>query len=96
MDPDDALSRGSLAGLYRKLGRLDEYETQITIARELIAQETEYNRACLEAIAGNKDQALILLSVALEKHQVQLEWVRRDPDLESLHQDPEFKQLIGE
>jgi tetratricopeptide (TPR) repeat protein len=96
LDPEDALSRGSLAGLYRKLGLVDEYEKQIGIARELIAQETEYNRACLEAIAGNKEQALSLLSVALEKRQVQLEWVRRDPDLESLHQELRFKQLLGE
>ena len=95
LDPNDALSRGSLAGLYRKLGRIDVYEEQIHIARELIADETEYNRACLEAIAGNPDEAFSLLGIAIEKRQVQLAWVRRDPDLEALRDDPRFKKLAG-
>ena len=95
LDPADALSRGSLAGLYRRLGRLEEYEEQINIARELSAEENEYNRACLEAIAGNVEPAISLLRVAMEKHQVQREWVRRDPDLESIRDDPRFKELIG-
>ena len=77
------------------MGQGAEYEKHIGIARELIAQETEYNRACLEAIAGNREEALTLLNIALEKHQVQLEWARRDPDLESLHKDQRFIQLVG-
>ena len=95
LDPEDALSRGSLAGLCRRIGQTSEYERHIGIARELIAQETEYNRACLEAIVGNKPEALALLKIALEKHQVQLEWVRRDPDLDSLRLEPGFARLVG-
>jgi Flp pilus assembly protein TadD len=95
LDPEDALSRGSLAGLYRRIGQTTEYARHIGIARELIAQESEYNRACLEAIVGNKSEALDLLKTALEKHQVQMEWVRRDPDLDSLRLDPAFVRLVG-
>ena len=95
LDPNDALSRGSLAGLYRKLGQKSNYEEQMAIARKMIAHESEYNRACLEAIAGNHEQALSLLSIALEKRQVGLEWVRCDPDLESLRDDIRFQELAG-
>jgi hypothetical protein len=36
-----------------------------------------------------------LLRIALDKHQVQLEWVRRDPDLETLRRHPAFNELVG-
>jgi hypothetical protein len=50
----------------------------------------------LEAIAGDADRAISLLRVAIEKHQVQRDWVRRDPDLESIRQDERFLELLGE
>ena len=39
---------------------------------------------------------LELLALAIEKHQVQLEWVRRDPDLEAIRDDSRFQELVGE
>jgi tetratricopeptide (TPR) repeat protein len=95
LNPKDSLSRGSLAGVYRRLGNNQEYEKHMRVARELIADESEYNQACLEAIAGNIERALNLLKIALDKHQVQLEWVRRDPDLDAIRDDPRFKELVG-
>ena len=95
LNGSDALSRGSLAGLYRNLGRQEDYTQEMDIARELISDESEYNRACLEAIAGNNDEALALLQVALDRHQVQMEWVQKDPDLESVRQDPRFMEIFA-
>jgi len=57
--------------------------------------EREYNRACFEAICGNKDQAIKLLEFALETKQTPLEWVLADPDLEPIHEDPRFKALVS-
>jgi hypothetical protein len=87
--------RGSLVGILRKLGREAEAQAQIEIARSLMAKENEYNRACFESICGNVEQALALLKVALEKKQTSLEWARRDPDFDSIREEPGFKALVG-
>ena len=92
--PDDALSYGSLAGLYRKLGRQQGFENAVAQARELMAAESEYNRACLEAIAGEAERAVELLQVALQKRQVAPSWVRQDPDFDFIRDHPRFQALI--
>ena len=96
LDPQSRRCRTSLAGFLRKLGRETEVAEQIKIARELIAKESAYGRACSEAICGSADEALALLKTALEKRESPLEWVERDPDLDSLRGDPRFAALIEE
>jgi len=61
-----------------------------------MARESEYNRACFEAICGNVEEALALLKVALEKKQASLEWARGDPDFASIREDARFRALVGE
>ena len=95
LDKNNAAAYSSLAACYRKLGREAEYGIQIKIARELMAKESEYSRACLEAISGNVEEALALLQVALEKRQESLAWARRDPDFDFIRDDPRFKALVG-
>jgi Flp pilus assembly protein TadD len=92
--PDDALSYGSLAGLYRKLGQQEAFVEAIAHARELMAEENEYNRACLEAIAGEAEQAVTLLQTALQKRQVHPGWVRQDPDFDFIRDHPSFQELL--
>jgi len=96
LDPKIATVHSSLAACYRKLGNQAKYAEQIKIARDVMATENEYNRACLEAICGNVDEALALLKVALEKKPSRLELARRDPDFEFIRDDPRFKALVGE
>jgi tetratricopeptide (TPR) repeat protein len=96
LDPPSGRCRSSLAGFLQKLGRETEAAEQIKIARELIAKESAYNRACFEAICGNADDALALLKMALEKRESPLEWAERDPDFDSLRWDPRFAALIEE
>jgi hypothetical protein len=90
------MMRASLVGLLFKLGRKNEANEQISITRPLMVKENEYNRACFEAICGNADEALGLLKRALEKKQVSLRWVRQDPDIDFIHDDPRFTELVGE
>jgi tetratricopeptide (TPR) repeat protein len=94
LNPEDALAHAALAGTYRRLGREEEAAKHIQIAQPLMDGEREYNRACFEAICGNKDQAIKLLEYALETKQTPLEWVMADPDLEPIHEDPRFKALV--
>lgn len=94
LNPNYVLAHGALAGSYRRLGMYQEAEQHIQIAMPQMQLENEYNRACFEAICGNHDQAIVLLKMALEKKQTTLEWMRCDPDLDSLRTDPRFAALM--
>ncbi|MGH9751734.1 MAG: TPR end-of-group domain-containing protein, partial [Blastocatellia bacterium] len=96
LDPQSGMCHSSLVGILRKLGREVEAARQIEIARELIAKESAYNRACFEAICDNANEALALLKMALEKREVSFEWAEHDPDFDSLRDDPRFAALIEE
>lgn len=52
-----------------------------------------YNLACTYALLGERAQALVYLTQALHLQPGLVEWSRRDPDLESLHDDPEYQAL---
>ena len=93
--PDDGVYRLGLIGALLRLGREEEARQEEQIARPLIAKEDEYNRACFAALTGDKDEALRLLKIALEKIPGLRDWARCDPDLESLHDDPRFWELVN-
>ncbi len=95
LNPGYILAHCALAGSYRRLGMDMEAEKHIKVASPRLEAETEYNRACFEAICGNTDQAVELLKLALEKNQTSPEWVRGDPDLDFIRDDPRFKALVG-
>ena len=54
-----------------------------------------YNAACTYGILQKKEEALTMLRKAKESGFGTMEWAARDPDLACLHDDHEFKQLIG-
>lgn len=96
---DDGIARLNLVKVLQRLGRWSEANKQAELARPIMGKETEYNQACFEAIRGNTDRAFELLRIALEKNQPPRggrEWARKDPDFESIRDDPRFKELVGE
>ena len=96
LDPNHYLAHASLGGYYRKLGLEELSQKHIGKAmRNIYDSESEYNRACLDAICGNVDQAIDLLRIALEKKQTYVEWIIHDPDLDFIREDARFKQLIS-
>jgi tetratricopeptide (TPR) repeat protein len=95
INPGYTLAHCALAGSYRRLGRETEANTHIKVALPRLDMETEYNRACFEAICGNTDQAIELLKLALDMKQTSPEWVRGDPDLDFIRDDPRFQTLVG-
>ena len=96
IDPDYSLAHATLGGYYRKMGYEELAQKHIGKAmKNIFDSENEYNRACLEAICGNADQAIKLLDVALKNKQTYVDWILRDPDLDFIRQDPRFKQLIS-
>ncbi len=96
LDPKLAYLNMSLAGCYRKLGLENGYNKHIQIARDQVANEDEYNRACFEAICGNTHEALKLLRMACEKKEVGIEWARCDPDFDWIRDDLRFTALLDE
>jgi tetratricopeptide (TPR) repeat protein len=97
LDPEYSLAHATLGGYYRKMGLEELAQKHIGKAmKNIFDSENEYNRACLEAICGNADQAIKLLGVALKNKQTYVDWILRDPDLDFIRQDPRFKQLISD
>jgi quercetin dioxygenase-like cupin family protein len=77
--------------------------TDPVLAREILAEGLDahpdsgslhYGVACLEAVQGNREAALAALRRALELRPALADWAGRDEDLESLRDDPEFRQLL--
>jgi tetratricopeptide (TPR) repeat protein len=95
LNPKDAAFQASYAAICRELGRKDEYKEHIRRARELMANEDDYNKACIEAIAGNAEAALAHLEQALAPAPGLRALAARDPDLEPLHGDRRFEALVG-
>jgi len=97
LDPNHSLTHASLGGYYKKIGLEELAQKHIGKAmKNIYESENEYNRACLDAICGNYDQAIELLHVALENKQTYVDWVLNDPDLDPLRDDERFKHLISE
>jgi tetratricopeptide (TPR) repeat protein len=95
INPEYTLAHCALAGSYRRMGLQAEANSHIKAALPKLDSETEYNRACFEAICGNTDQAIELLQKALDLRQTSPEWVRGDPDLDFIRDDPRFQALVG-
>jgi tetratricopeptide (TPR) repeat protein len=57
-------------------------------------QFTLYNLACAYALSGKKDQALDVLEAAMEAGFDDVKHINEDPDLESLRDDPRYRQLL--
>jgi tetratricopeptide (TPR) repeat protein len=54
-----------------------------------------YNTACSLALSGSSDQAIAELRQALELRPSVTAWSRQDPDLQSLHKMPEYRELYA-
>ncbi len=53
-----------------------------------------YNLACSYALTGHKKEAMKALKIALDLGYLDFNHLKKDPDLQSLHNEPEFKKLI--
>ena len=93
--PEDARARSLLAGLYAEQDRAEDSEREMKFAVTLRPNDPtlHYNCACTYAKLSMRSEALDSLKRAWEAGYQDNDWVRRDPDLESLHGDPEFERL---
>ena len=54
-----------------------------------------YNAACSFALAGEREKGFTLLTKAVEMGFRDLDHVKKDSDLDSLHADPRWQQVIA-
>jgi tetratricopeptide (TPR) repeat protein len=95
IDPQNLSARLSLIACYRLMEKDDLAGKQIELARMVIENESEYNRSVFESLCGDPHKAVELLAVALEKQQVGLARLQRDPNLDFIRADPRFQQLLA-
>ncbi|ABF42936.1 serine/threonine protein kinase with TPR repeats [Candidatus Koribacter versatilis Ellin345] len=93
--PEDARARILLATDYATEGRMEEAARETSLAMTLRPNEATvlYNAACVFCTMNKKSEAMDALAKAWHAGFKDPAWVRRDPDLELLHGDPEFERL---
>jgi serine/threonine protein kinase/Tfp pilus assembly protein PilF len=96
--PEDARARILLGSDYAYLGRAYDALRELNLAVTLRANEASilYNAACLYCKLQRKPEAMDALRKSWEAGFKDSAWARRDPDLNLLHDDPEFDRLYPE
>ena len=91
---------GNDAGVRRvkRLARTEDALRELKMAVTLRANEALilYNAACLYCTLNRKAEGLDALHKAWEVGYRDAVWARRDPDLLTLHDDPEFNRMFPE
>lgn len=95
IEPENGSIQSSIISTLLRLGRDEEAQRHMVTARNLIATDSAYNRACFESVCGNADEAVALLRLALDKKQTPIEWARQDPDFDNIRGNPTYRSLVG-
>jgi tetratricopeptide (TPR) repeat protein len=95
--PEDGRARILLANNYAVLDEpakaIGELETAVALRPN--DSSILYNAACVYALLQRKQEAVKLLQRSKEAGFLNVDWASRDPDLESLHDEPEFQELMA-
>ena len=95
--PEDVRARILLANNLANRGETEEVARHLQTAVALRPGDpnTLYNAACTYGVLGKKADALETFKKALEAGYSNLNWAAKDSDLDCLHDDPEFRSLVG-
>jgi serine/threonine protein kinase/Flp pilus assembly protein TadD len=94
--PDDARAHMYYAVHLAMVGRNEDAKVEGKRALELNPEDSlmMYNAACLYSRLGDKRLAVETLKNAVAGGQEDFEWIKRDPDLNNIREEPEFKTLV--
>lgn len=94
--PDDARAHMYYAIHLAQIGRNDEAKVEGKKALELNPGDSLmiYNAACLYARLDDKRLAVETLKHAIDAGQEDFEWIKRDPDLETIRNEPGYVELM--
>ena len=95
--PEDVRARILLASTLADGGHEDECIRHLQTAVALRPGDPSilYNAACTYGVLRRKAEALETLKKAAAAGYGNLPWMAQDPDLDCLHDEPEFRKLVG-
>jgi serine/threonine protein kinase/Tfp pilus assembly protein PilF len=95
--PEDVRARILLSSNLAYSGEAEESARHLQTAVALRPNDgnTLYNAACTYGILLKKTEALETLKKAIAAGYGNLNWASRDSDLDCLHDNPEFRKLVG-
>lgn len=96
LNPDDPRAATMRAVACCRVGRVEEGLEWGARAVELdpVDAGVRYNVACLFAVTGRTDDALHYIEEAIRAGFGNRSWLERDPDLDSIRNDPRFRALM--
>jgi Flp pilus assembly protein TadD len=96
INPDDARALNLGATIWSNLGETDKALAWARNSLEIDPDDPQllYNVACVYAIEGMKEDAILCLERAMDKGWGHREWIENDPDLNSLRSDRRFQALL--
>lgn len=102
-----SVPRNTVARLYsyrgamlKRLGRLEEAESDIILALKLATgmheiNDADWNMACIQAMTGRAEDSLVRLRGLVSREPKWLKTIRSAPYFRDLHGLPEFQALVG-
>ena len=94
--PDDWGSQLCLAVLYDKLRQHADAEAELAKLKAALGDSAAYQYATIYAQWGNRAQALEWLDTALRLRDSGLEYMKTDPLLDPLREEPRFQEIERE
>jgi adenylate cyclase len=97
-NPDDARGRMIYANMLQASGDLAGAKKEAQAAIDAAPEDSVmmYNAACLYAKMGEKRRAIDTLREAIDAGVRNFQWMKHDPDLNSLRDDPEYIAMTEE
>ncbi len=94
--PKNKLVLEALGEMYTRTGRFREgLEVDIELTRICPRESVAwYNLGCSHALMAQNDAAFAALTKALALGYSDMDWMRQDPDLETIRQDVRFSALL--
>jgi len=94
--PDDAYRRMAYAVNLTYAGRADEGKLEGEKALELSIGDPimMYYGACLYSRLGEKKRAVQLIKDAVTNGYENFEWIKKDPDFDTIRNEPEYRELM--
>jgi len=95
--PEDVRARVLLSSGLAEAGEIDESIRHLQTAVALRPNDPNilYNAACTYGVLTRREEALATLKKAIAAGWGNPNWAARDSDLDCLHDNPEFRQLVG-
>jgi len=96
LHPDDARAHMYHALAFSRVHRFEEAKAKAAKALELSPDDAVmmYNASCFYSQIGEKVLAVQTLKKAIEAGYENYEWIKRDPDFESIRQEPGYTELM--